>query len=166
VGVILSQTYNIESMKPMASPAASATRPPGASNPISTSGSPPPKAVRAAVPNARFGMPDVASHTAWFTTIADKLGAISNCPTIALSRTNYYFTRPPSNPKGNVTDLLKPNPRVANDGALAFAAAQRLHTKYRMTEGNTCYRGGKPGMSDSFGAALWAADLLPSARVV
>ena len=27
-----------------------------------------------------------------------------------------------------------------------------------MTEGNTCYRGGKPGVSDVFAAALWAAD--------
>ena len=27
-----------------------------------------------------------------------------------------------------------------------------------MTEGNTCYRGGKPGVSDVFAAALWSAD--------
>ena len=29
-----------------------------------------------------------------------------------------------------------------------------------MTEGNTCYRGGKPGVSDVFAASLWAADYL------
>jgi hypothetical protein len=29
-----------------------------------------------------------------------------------------------------------------------------------MTEGNSCYRGGKPGMSDAFAAALWAADYM------
>jgi hypothetical protein len=116
------------------------------------------KAVRAAVPHARFGMPDVASHTAWFPTIADKLGAISNCPTIAALTHHYYFTGPPSNPKANLTDLLKPNPRVEKDAELVHAAAVQLHTKYRMTEGNSCYRGGKPGMSDVFGAALWAAD--------
>jgi hypothetical protein len=29
-----------------------------------------------------------------------------------------------------------------------------------MTEGNTCYRGGKPGLSDVFAASLWAADYL------
>jgi hypothetical protein len=116
------------------------------------------KAVRAAVPNARFGMPDVASKTAWFPTIADKLSAISNCPEIAALTHHYYFTGPPSNPKANLTDLLKPNPRVEKDAALVHDAAVKLHTKYRMTEGNTCYRGGKPGMSDVFGAALWAAD--------
>jgi hypothetical protein len=27
-----------------------------------------------------------------------------------------------------------------------------------MTQGNTCYRGGKPGVSDVFAAALWSAD--------
>jgi hypothetical protein len=29
-----------------------------------------------------------------------------------------------------------------------------------MTEGNTCYRGGKPGVSDVFASALWSADYL------
>ncbi len=29
-----------------------------------------------------------------------------------------------------------------------------------MTEGNSCYRGGKPGFSDVFAASLWAADYL------
>jgi hypothetical protein len=28
----------------------------------------------------------------------------------------------------------------------------------RMTEGNTCFRGGKPGVSDVFASALWAAN--------
>jgi len=116
------------------------------------------KAVRVAVPSARFGMPDVASHTAWFPTIADKLGAISNCPTIAALTHHYYFTGPPSNPKANLNDLLKTNPRVEKDAELARDAAQKLHTLYRMTEGNSCYRGGKPGFSDVFGAALWSAD--------
>jgi hypothetical protein len=27
-----------------------------------------------------------------------------------------------------------------------------------MTEGNTCYRGDKPGVSDVFAGALWAAN--------
>ena len=29
-----------------------------------------------------------------------------------------------------------------------------------MTEGNSCYRGGKPGVSNAFCSALWAADYL------
>ncbi len=40
----------------------------------------------------------------------------------------------------------------------ATAAATKMGARVRMTEGNTCYRGGKPGVSDVFAAALWAAD--------
>jgi hypothetical protein len=29
-----------------------------------------------------------------------------------------------------------------------------------MTEGNTCYHGGQPGVSDAFASALWAADYM------
>jgi hypothetical protein len=29
-----------------------------------------------------------------------------------------------------------------------------------MAEGNSCYRGGKPGMSDAFASALWSADYM------
>ncbi|HXC42915.1 MAG TPA: hypothetical protein VNY51_05250, partial [Candidatus Dormibacteraeota bacterium] len=38
------------------------------------------------------------------------------------------------------------------------AAASKMGARVRMTEGNTCYRGGKPGVSDVFAAALWSAD--------
>jgi hypothetical protein len=41
---------------------------------------------------------------------------------------------------------------------IATGAAKKVGARVRMTEGNTCYRGGKPGVSDAFAAALWAAD--------
>jgi hypothetical protein len=41
---------------------------------------------------------------------------------------------------------------------IASAAAAKMGVRVRMTEGNTCYRGGKPGVSDVFAAALWSAD--------
>ncbi len=34
-----------------------------------------------------------------------------------------------------------------------------------MTEGNTCYRGGKPGVSDVFAASLWGRRLPPPPRL-
>jgi hypothetical protein len=39
-------------------------------------------------------------------------------------------------------------------------AAAKDHLVYRMTEGNSCYRGGKPGMSDAFASTLWAGDYM------
>jgi hypothetical protein len=43
-------------------------------------------------------------------------------------------------------------------GAASHSGEARRTVPYRMTEGNTCFRGGKPGVSDVFAASLWAAD--------
>ena len=45
----------------------------------------------------------------------------------------------------------------------ANAAAAKMGVPVRMTEGNTCYRGGKPGVSDVFASALWTCQLLAAA---
>jgi hypothetical protein len=55
---------------------------------------------------------------------------------------------------------MRPDPKVANKAEETRAAAARMHTAYRMTEGNTVFRGGKYGLSDVFAAALWSADYL------
>jgi hypothetical protein len=115
-------------------------------------------AIRARVSSARFGMPDVASHVTWFPTIADRLSALKERPDVVTLSHHYYFTGPPSNPKANINDLLHPDPKVTSNAAIAHDAAQKLGTHYRMTEGNSCYRGGKPGFSDVFAATLWSAD--------
>ncbi|HTV08133.1 MAG TPA: hypothetical protein VMD97_03710 [Candidatus Aquilonibacter sp.] len=115
-------------------------------------------AVRERVPSARFGMPDVGGRVTWFPTLVERLTALKDRPDIAALTHHYYFTGPPSNPKANFNALLEPDPRVTRNATIAHDCAQKLGTLYRMTEGNTCYRGGKPGFSDAFGAALWAAD--------
>jgi hypothetical protein len=117
-------------------------------------------AIRARVPGARFGLPDVASNAAWFLPIATRLATLHDAPSIAAISHHYYFTGPPSNPKATLTELLKSDPKVPHNAELARTAATKLKTRWRMTEGNTCYRGGKPGLSDVFGSALWAADYL------
>ena len=115
-------------------------------------------AIRARVPSARFGMPDIASKIDWLPTVADHLAALKERPDVIALSHHYYFTGPPSNPKANVNDLLHPDPKVTNNAGIAREAAQKLGTHFRMTEGNSCYRGGKPGFSDVFAATLWSAD--------
>jgi hypothetical protein len=117
-------------------------------------------AIRARVPEASFGLPDIANNAAWIAAIAGRVAALEDRPTITAISHHYYFSGPPSNPKVNIDDLLRPDPRVLHDAALARDAATKVHTRYRMTEGNTCFRGGKPGVSDVFAASLWAADYL------
>jgi len=118
------------------------------------------KAIVAVVPGAKFGLPDTSGSPQWSATIADRLANDPFRSHIAAISHHHYFGGPPSNPAVNIDKLLHPQANVLEVAETTRAAAAKLHTLYRMTEGNTCYRGGKPGVSDVFAAALWAADYL------
>jgi hypothetical protein len=118
------------------------------------------RAIAARVPAAKFGMPDVASKVSWLTEIADEWASIQLQPRVTTLTHHYYFGGPATNPEVNIPNLLKPATmqKVQNTANIATAAASKMCARVRMTEGNTCYRGGKPGVSDVFAAALWSAD--------
>jgi len=118
------------------------------------------RAIAARVPAAKFGMPDVASDASWLTEIADQWPSIQGPPNVTTLTHHYYFGGPATNPEVNIPNLLKPATmeKVQNTANIAAAAASKMGARVRMTEGNTCYRGGKPGVSDVFAAALWSAD--------
>jgi hypothetical protein len=125
-------------------------------------------AIRKRVPEAKFGLPDTAGNPEWYAVVVNRLLALPepDRPYVAALTHHYYFTGPPSNPKATIDNLLHPDPHVDKLYTDIHAAAARLSegerrtVLYRMTEGNTCYRGGKPGLSDVFAASLWAADYL------
>ena len=118
------------------------------------------RAITAKVPGAKFGMPDVAAYVSWLTEIADQWRSIEIPPQVTTLTHHYYFGGPATNPDVNIPNLLKPATmaRVQQTADTATAAANKMGARVRMTEGNTCYRGGKPGVSDVFAAALWSAD--------
>jgi hypothetical protein len=118
------------------------------------------RAIAARVPGAQFGMPDVAMKVEWLTEIAALWPSVQNPPKVTTLTHHYYFNGPATNPEVNIPNLLKPATmaKVQRTCEAAAAAAGKVGARVRMTEGNTCYRGGKPGVSDVFAAALWAAD--------
>ncbi|MGB7283147.1 MAG: hypothetical protein WBE13_12865 [Candidatus Acidiferrum sp.] len=118
------------------------------------------RAIADRVPTAKFGMPDVAGKVSWLTEIADQWPSIEPSPHVTTLTHHYYFGGPATNPEVNIPNLLKPATmqKVQNTADVATAAASKIGARVRMTEGNTCYRGGKPGVSDVFAAALWSAD--------
>jgi hypothetical protein len=118
------------------------------------------RAIAARVQAAKFGMPDVASKVSWLTEIADEWPSTLVPPRVTTLTHHYYFGGPATNPEVNIPSLLKPATmqKVQNTANIASAAANKMGARVRMTEGNTCYRGGKPGVSDVFAAALWSAD--------
>jgi hypothetical protein len=118
------------------------------------------RAVADRVPKAKFGMPDIASDVGWLKAIADLWPSIENPPQVTMLTHHYYFGGPATNPEVNIPNLLKSATvaEVQKMADIATAAAKKIGVHVRMTEGNTCYRGGKPGVSDVFAAALWSAD--------
>jgi len=118
------------------------------------------RAIAARVPAAKFGLPDVVSNASWLTEIADQWPSIEAPPQVTTLTHHYYFGGPATNPEVNIPNLLNPATmqKVQNTANIASAAASKMGARVRMTEGNTCFRGGKPGVSDVFAAALWSAD--------
>ena len=119
------------------------------------------RAVQKALPAAKFGLPDVAGDVTWLSQIAAKWDAVENKPNVITLSHHYYWSGPPANPEANIENLLKIDPKVAQKAELTKAAAAKMGGKtYRMTEGNTVYRGGKSGVSDVLASALWGAEYL------
>ena len=116
------------------------------------------RAVMGAAPRARFILPDLSHKIEWLKEIAQRWPTIKNPPAIeALS--HHYYVGGARDPYMKPARLLSAAPVLAH-GRTASEAARAIGTKWRMTEGNSAFHGGKPGVSDSFVAALWAADYL------
>jgi hypothetical protein len=112
-------------------------------------------AVKSRVPNARFSGPDTAGTSDWIGGFAKEFGK-----EIMLLTSHYYALGPPSDPSMTISRLLRPNPRWENSVPLIKQAMAESHLPYRLTETNSCYGGGKEGVSNTFASSLWALDLM------
>lgn len=109
------------------------------------------QAVRARVPGAPFAGPDTATHLNWLLPFARKFQH-----EIKFLSSHYYAVHRPT---GTIDRLLTPNERLQLEIAAFQQAEQETGLKFRMTETNSC-PSGKEGVSDTFGAAIWAADYM------
>ena len=112
-------------------------------------------AVRKVVPEASFGAPDVANNTEWIVEFAAR-----GAEDIKFLSGHYYAEGPPTDPRMTIARLLQRDPRLTVNVPKIMEASHKSHRPFRMTEGNSCYKGGKPGVSNTFASALWAADYM------
>jgi hypothetical protein len=119
------------------------------------------QAILQAVPDARFGGPDVGASSDWITSFISEAPEKLGSRVVAVTG-HYYAEGPPDNPSVTISRLLRPDAKGLRRAKATVDAAAQNHLVYRMTEGNSCYRGGKPGLSDAFASALWAADYMLS----
>ncbi len=112
-------------------------------------------AVRARLPNASFAGPDVANKTDWVARFAHDEGK-----QIKLLTHHYYAEGPPQSPASTIENLLEQTSKLSNILQQLSGVSAATGIPYRICETNSCFGGGKPGVSDTFASALWGLDYL------
>ena len=133
-------------------------------------------AILAALPEAKFSGPDVAWDTKWDTRFAHDEGRPAAAPDspddtrlppahdgdrgIRLLAAHYYRDGA-SHPTATLPELLARDDAWRNRTLLPLQALCKEQAfGCRLTEVNSFYGGGKEGVSDTFGSALWCLDYL------
>lgn len=115
------------------------------------------KSFRAAFDDKLPGVAVAGPDTAWNPDWVNRF--VQDVPQqVALATSHYYPEGPPSDPKMNIDLLLHPGPRFNSSCSTPLNLARAAGLPFRMSEGNSCYNAGKPGVSDTFASALWAGD--------
>ena len=110
-------------------------------------------AIRAKLPHAPFAGPDAAGATDWVTLFAHDEGH-------DLKLLTHHYYRECAGPSSTMDKLLHPDPKLAPMLEKLRSASKASRTPYRICETNSFCGGGKPGVSDTFGAALWVLDFM------
>jgi len=111
------------------------------------------EAIRAALPGQPLAGPDVAGATDWVTRFAaDEQGDVSLL-------THHYY-REGESPTSTLDKLLRPDPKLGPTLGRLRSASKASGVPYRICEVNSFSGGGRPGVSDSFGAALWVLEYM------
>lgn len=113
----------------------------------------------AKVPAAKFAAPDVSNKMEYVTGFAEDVKKIAAKDVVLL--TWHYYAMGPAGAKDVTLDkLLSPDSKLAHALEIARQASRTAGIRFRMTEGNSCWNGGQPGVSDTLASALWAADVM------
>jgi hypothetical protein len=113
------------------------------------------KAIRDKLPNAPFAGPDVIIHADWL----EQFGAAEGADLQFLTY-HYYAEGPPDNPTSTIEYLLKANDLLPGLLGRLEADSRSARIPYRICETNSCFGGGKPGVSDTMAAAVWGLDFM------
>jgi hypothetical protein len=113
------------------------------------------KALRTRVPAAPLAGPDIAFDTSWLAPFIHTFGS-----EVAFLTCHYYSEGPASSSAVTTERMLGSGEALAKiiDSVAGYTAGSGL--KVRMAESNSVYEGGKPGISDTLGAALWGVDVM------
>jgi hypothetical protein len=105
------------------------------------------------LPESAFAVPFVDRDTNWVAQFAADEGH-------DLKLLTHHYYRECANPTSTLDKLLHDDPKLPRQLEQLAAASAASHLPYRICETNSFCGGGKPGVSDTFGAALWVLDFM------
>lgn len=116
-------------------------------------------AIAAAAPGVKFAGPDISNKLEYLTAFA---GVARRYPDAIMLTGHYYAMGPAGSPDATLDQLKEPEAKTATfkqAGYMTVEGARRVSgLPYRMTEGNSCWDGGKIGVSDVHAASVWGAN--------
>lgn len=111
-------------------------------------------AIHARVPDARFAGPDVAAETGWIPAFTR-----ARPENLVLLTRHYYAAGPATDPGVTLPKLLGSAAQIEPVLRQLEGLGRSYRLPYRVAETNSVYAGGRPGVSDTLGAALWGSEL-------
>jgi hypothetical protein len=111
--------------------------------------------IKAQVSQVQFAGPDVSDHLGWAQTFA-----AHDSQNIMLLDAHYYNDGPSTNPSINCQTILSGDDTLEPYLQGLDNASKQAGLPYRITETNSIWGGGKPGVSNAFAGTLWALDLM------
>lgn len=118
-------------------------------------------AIVASTPGAKFAGPDISNKLPFLTAFATEVPKHKD---VVLLTAHYYAMGPAGSPGATLNQLAEMDPKQATMHVAGFSivgeAMKAAGLPFRMSEGNSCWNGGQPGVSDTLASALWCADLM------
>jgi hypothetical protein len=111
-------------------------------------------AIRAVLPDAPFSGPDSIGNITWVTNFASTEAADTKILTV------HYYCGGAGDPKSTLEKLLARDEGLENRLNRLRAISREHNIPFRINEVNSYSGGGKAGVSDTFGAALWCLDFM------
>lgn len=116
-------------------------------------------AITAAAPGLKFAGPGISNKLEYLTAFA---GAARRYPDVVMLTGHYYAMGPAGSPEATLDQLKAPEAKTATFKQAGYAVVEDARRAsglpYRMSEGNSCWDGGKIGVSDVHAASVWGAN--------
>jgi hypothetical protein len=112
------------------------------------------QAIRQVLPQAPFSGPDSVGNWPWITNfITSESGDLKLL-------THHYYREGARDPTASLAKLLSPDNEWTHRLGQLQELCSRHAVPFRINEVNSFWGGGKPGVSDTFGSALWCLDYM------